>query len=219
MKENKGKETSEGKRAKTQPQYQPEVQKQGRPTTGDKRKFLPKNLDLEGLSSCRDKRTKHSLSKVIKFKPAQFHPPIQVVDVDSSTSVESSPSKTPSSKILSSKSTASGSSQPSERTFKNIIENEDLAWERFQMVVLDEDISACYDMGLKEFEHSGVHDLFKVRPQCILVPVYLTIFLCLTIPFSFLFIGHVKVYGGVQTSDRPGQDEDSVGDEDSGSEC
>ena len=51
--------------------------------------------------------------------------------MDSSTLVESSPSKTLSSKILSSKSTASGSSQPSERTSKNIIENEDLAWERF----------------------------------------------------------------------------------------
>ena len=32
------------------------------------------------------------------------------------------------------------------------------------MAFLDEDISACYDMGLKEFEHFGVHDLFKVRP-------------------------------------------------------
>ena len=160
---------------------------QGRPTTGDKRKSLPKNLDLEGLPSRRDKRAKHSSSKVVKFKPAQFHPPIQVVDVDSSTLVESSPSKTPSSKILSSKSTASSSSQPSERNSKNIIENEDLAWERFQMAVLDEDISACYDMGLKEFEHSGVHDLFKVRPYSILIPVYLTIFLCLTIPFLFSF--------------------------------
>ena len=43
-----------------------------------------------------------------------------------------------------------------------IIENEDLAWERFQLAVLDEDINMCYNMGLKEFEHSGVHDLFKV---------------------------------------------------------
>ena len=98
--------------------------------------------------------------------------------MDSSTPVESSLSKTPSSKVPSSKSTASGSSQPSERTSKNIIENEDLARERFQMAVLDEDISACYDIGLKEFEHSSVHDLFKVRPYSILVLVYLTIFLC-----------------------------------------
>ena len=106
MKENKGKEASEGKHPKTQPQDQPKIQTQGCPTTGDKRKSLPKNLDLEGLPSRRDKRAKHSSSKVVKFKPAQFHPPIQVVDVDSSTPIKSSPSKTPSSK-----STASGSSQ------------------------------------------------------------------------------------------------------------
>ena len=185
----------------------------------DKRKSLPKNLDLEGLPSRRDKRAKHSLSKVVKFKPAQFHPPIHVVDVDSSTPIKFSPSKTPSSKIPSSKSIASGSSQPSKKTSKNIIENEDLAWEHFQMAILDEDSSACYDIGLKEFEHSGVHDLFKVRPYSILVLVYLTIFLCLIIPFSFLFIGHVKVYGGVQASNGTGQDEDFVGDKDSRSEC
>ena len=65
MKENKGKETSEGKRPETQPQDQPEVQTQGRPTTRDKRKSLPKNLDLEG--SRRDKRAKHSSSKVVKY--------------------------------------------------------------------------------------------------------------------------------------------------------
>ena len=26
----------------------------------------------------------------------------------------------------------------------------------------DDDITVCYDMSLKDFEHSGVHDLFKV---------------------------------------------------------
>ena len=45
----------------------------------------------------------------------------------------------------------------------NIIENENLVWERFQKAVTDEDINSCYDMSLKDFEHSGVHDLFKVR--------------------------------------------------------
>ena len=105
--------------------------------------------------------------------------------MDLSTPIESSPSKTPSSKIPSSKSTASGSSQPSEKTSKNIVENEDLAWERFQMAVLDKDINACYDMRLKEFEHSSVHDLFRVRPYSILVLVYLTIFLHLTTPFFY----------------------------------
>ena len=26
----------------------------------------------------------------------------------------------------------------------------------------DVDVGACYNMSLKDFEHSGVHDLFKV---------------------------------------------------------
>ena len=49
----------------------------------------------------------------------------------------------------------------------NIIENENLAWERFQKAVTDEDINVCYNMSLKDFEHSSVHDLFKVIVFCL----------------------------------------------------
>ena len=28
--------------------------------------------------------------------------------------------------------------------------------------ITGEDVATCYDMSFKEFEHSGVHDLFKV---------------------------------------------------------
>ena len=119
MKENKGKDVvSEGKRPEAQPQDQPEIQTQGRPTAGDKRKSLPKNLDLEGLPSRQDRRVKHSSSKVVKFKPPQFQTPIQIVDVDSSIPIKSTPFKTPLSKIPLSKSTVSGSSQPSEKPLK-----------------------------------------------------------------------------------------------------
>ena len=44
----------------------------------------------------------------------------------------------------------------------NLIENEDLAWERFEKAVTDEDVAACYDMSLKKFKHFALHDLFKV---------------------------------------------------------
>ena len=30
------------------------------------------------------------------------------------------------------------------------------------MAVTDADMTACYNMSLKDFEHSEVHDLFKV---------------------------------------------------------
>ena len=43
MKGNKGKEVSEGARLEVEPQV--------RPSTGDKRKTLSKNLDLENLPS------------------------------------------------------------------------------------------------------------------------------------------------------------------------
>ena len=44
----------------------------------------------------------------------------------------------------------------------NLLENEDLAWERIEKAVTGEDVVVCYDMSLKEFKHSGVHNLFKV---------------------------------------------------------
>ena len=78
-------------------------------------------------------------------------------DVDSSIPVETTPSK-----ALPSKSTMPALSQLSPRVPTNIIENEYLAWEHFKKVVSDEDVIACYDMSLKDFEHSSVHDLFKV---------------------------------------------------------
>lgn len=42
------------------------------------------------------------------------------------------------------------------------IRSEALAWDKLKMVVKEEDVTACYDMSIKEFECSTVHDLFKV---------------------------------------------------------
>ena len=60
----------------------------------------------------------------------------------------------------------------------NLIENEDLAWGCFEKAVFDEDIAACYDMSLKDFEHSGAHDLFKVC-HFIFCLVFVTLFFIL----------------------------------------
>ena len=148
MKGNKGKEVSEGARLEAEPQV--------RPLTGDKRKTLSKNLDLENLPSRRSKKTRHGSSQVVKSNPPPSHQPAQVFDVDLSTPIETTPSQTPSKLVLST------SSQPSQKVSSNVIENESLAWERFKSAVIEDDINACYDMSLKDFEHSGVHDLFKV---------------------------------------------------------
>ena len=45
-----------------------------------------------------------------------------------------------------------------------LIRSETLAWNRFKMVVKEDDVMACYDIFVKEFERSTVHDLFKVLP-------------------------------------------------------
>ena len=141
----------------------PETQTQLRPSTGEKRKPLSKNLDIGNLPSRRGKKAKHVSSQAVKpnFPPPQSS--IRIYDVDSSTPTETTPSKTPPSKTHPSKTTAPATSQPSALVPTNIIENENLAWARFQKAVTDEDINVCYDMSLKDFEHSGVHDLFKVR--------------------------------------------------------
>ena len=101
----------------------------------------------------------------------------------------------------------------------NLNENEDLAWGRFEKVVSEEDIAACYDMSLKDFEHSSVHDLFKVCNFIFASSLLLYTFSLLTIIFFiYLFIGNVKIHCGVQAGHRIGQDEDLAGDQGSGGE-
>ena len=82
--------------------------------------------------------------------------------------------------------TVPATSQPSQQVPSNIIENEDLAWEHFQKVVTDKDINVCYDMSLKDFEHSGVHDLFKVNNcLCLIFTIFFfffTLIIC-SLPF------------------------------------
>ena len=136
----------------------PETQAQVRPSAGDKRKSLSKNLDIGNLPSRRGKKAKHVSSQTVKPNPPPPQSSIKIYDVDSSTPIETTPSKTPPSKTI-----VPATSQPSAHVPTNIIENENLAWEHFQQAITDEDINVYYDMSLKDFEHSGVHDLFKVR--------------------------------------------------------
>ena len=43
--------------------------------------------------------------------------------------------------------------------------------------VTDVDVAAFYNMSLKDFEHSGVHDLFKVSKFFILLYIYIYIYI------------------------------------------
>ena len=162
MKENKGKEVVDEV-------IRPEAQSQLRPSVGDKRKTLSKTLDLGNLPSHRGKKAKHGSSKPGVVKPSlpMSQPSIQVLVVDSSVPI----------KVILSKTTAPTSSQPSQRVPMNLVKNEDLAWELFQKAVTDEDVAVCYDMSLKEFEHSAIHDLFKVCDFTFASPCHFYIFL------------------------------------------
>ena len=104
MKENKGKEVVDEV-------ARPRAQSQTRPSTGDKRKSLPKTLDFGNLPNRRGKKAKHGLSKpkIAKSIPPS-QPSIQMVDIDSSV-LANSLAKT----IVppSSMTTAPTSSQPS----------------------------------------------------------------------------------------------------------
>jgi len=159
MKENKGEEVVD-EAAK------PEAQSQPRPAVRNKRKNFSKVIDLENFSKAIDlenlpsrrkgKRVKHKSSKprVVKSRlpvfPTSQQLFFQIHDMDTE------PARDPSSKTI------PALSQPFQRAPMNLLENEDLAWERFEQAVTGEDVTACYDMSLKEFEHSGIHDPFKV---------------------------------------------------------
>ena len=53
-------------------------------------------------------------------------------------------------------------SKPPSGSPMTLLRSEGLAWERFQQAVSEEDVAICYNMSVKEFERSIVHDLFKV---------------------------------------------------------
>ena len=80
----------------------------------------------------------------------------------------------------------------------NLLENEGLAWERFQQAVTDEDIVVCYDMSLKEFEHFTVHNLFGMFFYFTFVSSCHILHTLSNHHFQpIVYTGHVKVHGGV----------------------
>ena len=44
----------------------------------------------------------------------------------------------------------------------NLVLDEDYAWKTFKGVITDKEVSACYDMSVKDFERSTIHNIFKV---------------------------------------------------------
>ena len=152
MKENKGKEVMDEA-------VKQGVQSQSRPPTGEKQKNISLRVDLGDLPSRRGREKKHKSTKPqdVKSPPPVSNQgsPVQILTLDSEP-------KDPPSKKVSSIVHAPTSSLPSNEVPQHLLGNEDLAWERFTTTVIDVDVFACYNMSLKDFEHSSVLDLFKV---------------------------------------------------------
>ena len=53
------------------------------------------------------------------------------------------------------------SSEPFDRP-SNLVLDENYAWRTFKGIVTDNEVNEYYNMSVKEFERSGIHDLFKV---------------------------------------------------------
>ena len=81
MKENKEKEV-------VGEENRPETQAQIRPSAGEKRKPLSKNIDISNLPSRRGKKAKHISSQAVKSNSPPPQSSIKVYDVDSSTPTE-----------------------------------------------------------------------------------------------------------------------------------
>ena len=160
MKENKGKEVmDEG------------VKSQPRPPTGEKRKNISSRVDLGDLPSRRgrEKKPKSSKPQDIKSPPASNQEsPVQILALGPE-------SKDPPSKRISSIVHTPTPSTPSKEVPQHLLGNEDLVWERFSTAVTDVDVGACYNMSLKDLEHSGVHDLFKVSFLFLFFFIYLVL--------------------------------------------
>ena len=44
----------------------------------------------------------------------------------------------------------------------NLVLDESYAWRTFKGIITDNEVNSCYNMLVKDFEHSAIHDLFKV---------------------------------------------------------
>ena len=124
-----------------------------------KEKNLSLGVDLGNLPSRhREKKPKHRSSKPKDVQSTLLVSIFELVDVQ----ILDDPELKDSLAYVLSITKAPSSSLPSQQVPQNLIGSEDLAWERFGMAMTDTDVTTCYNMSLKDFEHSGVHDIFKV---------------------------------------------------------
>ena len=128
-----------------------------------KRKSKPISsvVDLDDLPSRRgpkkQKLGKTSLPKVPKFVPPTVNLDEPLVDMEPVQTVHPVQSNPPFPPKASCK---PSSSEPSDRP-SNLVLDESYAWRTFKGIITNREVNECYNMLVKEFERSGVHDLLR----------------------------------------------------------
>ena len=119
-------------------------------------------MDLDDLPSRRglkkQKPSKTSLPKVPKFTPSTVNLDDPSVDVEPIQTVHPAQTDPPPPQARTRK---SSSLEPSDRP-SNLVLGESYTWRTFKGIVTEHEVNECYNMSVKEFERSGIHDLFKV---------------------------------------------------------
>ena len=126
-------------------------------------------MDLDDLPSHRGpkkkkpaKADKASLPEVPKFVPLTVNLDESPVDVEPVQTIHSVQTETTLQTKIGHKPPLS---EPSNRP-SNLVLDENYAWRTFKGIVTDNEVNECYNMSVKEFERSSIHDLFKVSFIC-----------------------------------------------------
>ena len=154
----------------------PVVQKTSVQVGKRKAKPISTTVDLDDLPSRRGPKKQKSkvdkapLPKVPKFVPPMVNLNESPVDVEPIQTIHPGQSEpTPQTKTP----CKPPSLEPSDRS-SNLVLDESYAWRTFKGIVTDNEVNESYNMSVKEFEHSGIHDLFKV--SLIRLGVFLNMF-------------------------------------------
>ena len=179
MRENKEKTVTNGDEDVAAPPVVPVTSVQGGKR---KSKSISSAMDLDNLPSRRSakkqKPVKTSIPKVPKFTPPTVNlddPPVDVelVQIVHPVQTDLPP---PSVKNSCKPSPSEPSNCPS-----NLVLDENYAWRTFKGIVTDHEVNECYNMSVREFERSGIHDLFKVvfcSSLCVRVCVCVCVCVC-----------------------------------------
>ena len=185
MRENKEKTVTSGDEDVAAPPVVPVTSVQGGKR---KSKSISSAMDLDDLPSRRgakkQKPVKTPIPKVPKFTPPTVNLDEPPVDVEPVQTVH--PIQTDLPPLSAKNSRKLSQSEPSDRP-SNLVLDESYAWRMFKGIVTDNEVNECYNMSMREFECSGIHDLFKVSFACSCV-VLCSLFLF----FIFIFLTSIR---------------------------